>query len=85
MLRGTGGVKLPVHGRYRDREGNRLRMNSQDPDGRSPSVWPGWKAKFLSSHAAQLAPDRALQILEQFLEGERYALEKGKEQGDTVR
>ena len=32
----------------------------------SPPMWPGWIAKFMTSHAAQLAPDKAREILERF-------------------
>lgn len=30
-------------------------------------MWPGWKAKFLTSNAASLRPERAQRILDDFL------------------
>ena len=30
-------------------------------------MWPDWIRRFFSSHAAQLMPDRAQQILDEFL------------------
>ena len=36
------------------------------PERIAPAIWPGWKAKFLSSNAATLLPQRAHAILEEF-------------------
>jgi hypothetical protein len=45
-------------------------------------MWPGWIAKFFSSHAAQLMPDRAQEILDKFLAGEHHAIAQGQKPKD---
>lgn len=59
-------------------------------------MWAGWKAKFLSSNAALLDPDRAHAIIDEFLAshphfnpdsaippaGDQHAAKEGEVEGD---
>lgn len=47
-------------------------------------MWIGWKAKFLTSHAAGLRPDRANAILDKFIAEHGHAFEEGKVQGNDL-